>query len=145
MLIGASPCGTGGGIKSTSLAMVLGLIHTIFTNKKNVELLNKQIPIEKVMVGVSKFILYIMLLFFSIFILSITEEQSIGDLFFESTAILGTAGLTVGVTDSLTSIGKIFTLLLMYVARIGPLNFAKAFSYEKKSNQKVYNREDLLV
>lgn len=146
MTIGASPAGTGGGIKSTTLAAILALITSTFRRETKIRFLNRVVSTKKVILASSNFIVYIIILLSSVYIISLIENYSLEELLFECSAALGTAGLSVGLTKTVSPIGKLLLILLMYIGRIGPMNVGISVSKKiKNNNKKIEKIEDLVV
>lgn len=126
MIIGASPSGTGGGIKSTTLSAIYGLIKSTLSGKDKVYFWNKLVPEERVQGAVANVVFYALMLIMGIYFLLLSESASFLDIFFEATSAIGTVGLSRGITTELTNFGKVIIILLMYAGRLGPLSFGSA-------------------
>ena len=127
MIIGASPSGTGGGIKSTSFTAVVALVKSSLRQDREVRFLGKRIPNYRLRVAMVNVVFYLFVLLWGVFALTLTETtKSFKDLFFETASALGTVGLSTGITSTLSDLGKLITCMLMFVGRIGPLAFAIA-------------------
>ncbi len=144
MIIGASPSGTGGGIKSTTLSAVLGVLFSTLKKKDDIYFRNKKIPYERVIHATCTVVFYILILFLGIYLLSLSEKFDFTQLFFEAASALGTVGLSTGITGNLTAIGKIIITVLMFIGRLGPTSFGTALFYrfDSKSDEK---DDDLVV
>lgn len=145
MYIGASPSGTGGGMKSTTLTALIAIMWSRITNNKQVTFLGNAIPLERLFVATSIFILYSSVLFFSTLLLSFTEDFPLHQLLFETTSAIGTVGLSTGITGDLSSWGKIIIIFDMFVGRLGLLTFGLAILARKNKINKVGNEEDLAI
>jgi len=129
MFIGASPGSTGGGIKTTTIGVILALILSQLRRSEQVNIfhrtINKRI-IDRA-VGIILASAAIVLLF--TLALLITEDSlshhgfSLRQVLFEVISAFGTVGLSTGITAKLSSLGKLFITLLMFVGRLGPLTF----------------------
>ena len=128
MIIGASPAGTGGGIKSTTFTAMVGVVRGALRGETKVTFLGREIPERRVRSAMANVWFYLFALAAGIFALSLTEPASLQDITFEAASALGTVGLSTGITSSLTCLGKILIIALMFVDRLGPLTFALAFS-----------------
>ena len=79
-------------------------------------------------------------------ILSITEpNESFINILYEATSAFGTVGLTTGVTQRLSSIGKVIILITMYFGRVGPMTVALAFLRNKKKQTHKYPEGKILI
>lgn len=126
MFIGAAPASTGGGIKTTTLAVLLFSARAHLTSRSRVEVYSRSINPETVYKSVA------ILLFSSSFILIITvlllstQSFTFMQILFETVSAFGTVGLSMGITSELDPIGEILVSFLMYIGRVGPLSIALA-------------------
>ncbi|RJP62078.1 MAG: potassium transporter KtrB [Candidatus Auribacter fodinae] len=126
MIIGASPSGTGGGLKTTTFSAIWGLMKSTIKGDNDVRIFGGKVPDDRVKTAVATLSLYISMLLFGTYLLTLTENGQFLDIFFESASALGTVGLSMGLTAALTSLGKIVIILMMYIGRVGPLTFGMA-------------------
>lgn len=126
MVIGSSPSGTGGGIKSTTVSALVGVMRSAVRGEREVRFWNRPIPLERVWTAVGSVGFYLSTLIVGTYLLEMTETSSFDQNFFEAASALGTVGLSMGITASLSVIGKIIVILLMFFGRLGPLTFGIA-------------------
>jgi trk system potassium uptake protein TrkH len=126
MYVGASPSGTGGGMKSTTLTALIAIMWNRIRNNKQVTFFGKVIPLERLYVATSIFILYASVIFISTFLLAMTEDFPLHQILFETTSAIGTVGLSTGITGGLTGWGKLVIIFVMFVGRLGLLTFGLA-------------------
>ena len=143
MFFGASPSGTGGGVKSTTVSAVWAYVRCRLKGQKDIILFGNKIPEYRWQPAVSTFILYITILIFGTFLLTFTEKTDLMKILFECTSAIGTVGLSCGITGSLTVFGKIIITLLMYIGRVGVLTFGTALLYKHHQNE--YNKSNDLA
>ncbi|MDD2890311.1 MAG: potassium transporter TrkG [bacterium] len=145
MIVGASPSGTGGGIKTTTFTALLGVMKSSLAGEKNVKFLNRTIPNERLLLAVSTLCFYLLTLFLStFFILLQTNRFNIQQVIFEVASALGTVGLSTGITPELNHIEKIIIIITMFIGRIGPLSFGMAlFLGNENAGRIKYPEEDL--
>lgn len=144
MYVGAAPSSTGGGMKITTLTAVIAIVKSKVRNQAKVTYLGKKIPADRLEMAVSTFIFYTAILFFSVFLLSFTENHSLEKLLFEATSAIGTVGLSMGITGSLSVWGKIILISIMFIGRVGVITFGLAI-LAKKQHKKIDNETDLAV
>ena len=144
MYVGAAPSSTGGGMKITTLTAVIAIVKSKVRNQAKVTYLGKKIPADRLEMAVSTFIFYTAILFFSVFLLSFTENHSLEKLLFEATSAIGTVGLSMGITGSLSVLGKIILICIMFIGRVGVITFGLAI-LAKKQHKKIDNETDLAV
>ena len=121
MLIGGSPGSTAGGIKTTTIAVMIFTCISVFRQKDNVECLGRRIPDGAVKDAGTILMMYITLFLIGGLIISGIENIPIEDSLFETASAIGTVGLSLGLTPTLGSISKIILILLMYFGRVGGL------------------------
>ena len=119
MIIGASPSGTGGGIKITSFTALVGIIRSTLRGDTRVRFLGRAIPQRRVQAAMANIGFYLFVLILGIYALALTEKSAFRDIFFEAASALGTVGLSTGITSALSELGKIIICGLMFVGRLG--------------------------
>lgn len=142
MYIGASPSGTGGGIKITTLTAVFAVIKSRLQGNKNITFLGKKIPYERLYIATSSFIFYTFLIAFGTFLLTFSEGFKFDRILFEVASALGTVGLSTGITGDLTSFGKIVVIVLMFIGRLGVLTFGLAIWSNSNNQQETSSKEE---
>ncbi len=145
MFIGASPGGTGGGVKTTTFYTVTKFVSTLIQGKSDVTVEKRRLPQELVLKALSIVLISIGLIGASIMILTITENQPFLDIVFEVVSAFGTVGLSTGITFSLSSTGKFVLILTMFAGRVGPLSLAVALSRQDSKAGIRYPEEKVLV
>lgn len=146
MWIGASPGSTGGGIKTTSFALVILKIYAMITGKDRVEIFRKQVSEESISRAFVSALLSAFLILTATFILTITEKTfELVDIFFEVVSAFGTVGLSRGITADLTIFGKLIIIMMMFIGRVGPLVFSFAIFGKIEKRKYEYQKENVLV
>lgn len=136
MFIGGSSASTAGGIKVTTLGVIIVSIYNFVRGKRDIEIFMKRIEYSMVIKAVSIVGISAILINVVTFILTITEANSgfdFLDIFFETVSSFGTVGLSRGLTPSLSNIGKILLSFVMFFGRLGPLTIAFAFMKQHKN------------
>lgn len=129
MFIGASPGSTGGGIKTTTFAIILLSVWATIRGKRNVEIGNRTIPHVVSYKAFSIFTFAAIINIFFLFILTITDAQfDVFRLAFEQVSAFATVGLSTGITAGLSDAGKVVIILSMFIGRVGTLTLALAIS-----------------
>lgn len=131
MFIGASPGGTGGGIKTTSAFLIYLSIINFMRGRKKIEIYNRTIPDDIIHRVFTKVIFSLLLLFITSILLTSIEKFPFIDLIFEQVSAFGTVGLSRGITPFLTNYGKMIIIILMFIGRIGPITFLTVFAKDK--------------
>jgi len=145
MFIGASPGSTGGGVKTSTFAILLLTINSMARGKSRVEIFKRTIPQIVIYQALCVAILALGWISISTLLLSLTENAPFINILFEEFSAFGTVGLSRGITPHLTSVGKIVIILTMLVGRIGPLTLALAIGGRKVSEPYKYPEEKIMV
>lgn len=147
MYVGASPSGTGGGLKSTTIAALAALMWSRIKGHGRVMLLGRKIPMERLYVATSTYIFYTALVFLGTFLLSFSEPFALERILFEVVSAIGTVGLSTGITGSLTVFGKLVITALMFIGRLGVITFGLAILARRAATEKDLGakHEDLAV
>jgi len=136
MFIGAGPGSTGGGIKVITATIILLFVWTVMTNKEHTVAFKRTIPPSIIAKSLIITVLSAVFVMTGAMILSITEEQDFLHLLFEVTSAFGTVGLSVNLTPTLSPVGKLVVMIMMYIGRLGPLTLALAFA--ARQHEKAY-------
>lgn len=132
MVWGASPSGTGGGLKTTTLATLAGLVKSTLRGRPAVRFWNRTVSVKGVQIATASFAYYMFVLISTVFLLILTENKPFLPVLFEACSSMSCIGLTMGLTAELTDIGKLLISLLMFMGRVGILTFGIAISMQEK-------------
>jgi len=124
MFVGASPGSTGGGIKTTTLAVLLAALRGIVRSGEEPQLFDRRISRDIVDRALAILLVSAAAISIGFFLLLVFERQPFLQLLFETISAFGTVGLSLGATPALGTLGKLTIILLMLVGRIGPLTLA---------------------
>ncbi len=142
MFIGASPGSTGGGLKTTTFAILIQSVKATLQGRSEIEFFNRRIPNSLYVRSVALFIIAMSIFtVFFIILLKVEPNLAFGSLFFETVSAFGTVGLSLGITSEFSPIGKFFIILLMFIGRVGPLTLVLAFNQMKTLPSKVQYSE----
>ncbi|GET22921.1 TrkH family potassium uptake protein [Prolixibacter denitrificans] len=146
MYVGASPGSTGGGIKTTTFAVLIKSAIDTLRGKKNVEFFKRTISFDNINKAYSLVLFSIALIFLSTFLLSIFEPKTdFVRLLFEEISAFATVGLSTGITAGLSVGGKIIIIVSMLVGRVGPLTLALALSKKAIYTRYRYGRTNVMI
>ena len=126
MLIGGSSGSTAGGMKTTTFSVLLFSTISVFRRKKETVILKRRIDDSIVRSASAIFLMYMSLFIISALIISGIEGLKLSDCLFETASAIGTVGLSLGITSTLSIPSKIILMLLMYIGRAGGLTFIYA-------------------
>ncbi|MGN1277107.1 MAG: TrkH family potassium uptake protein [Floccifex sp.] len=136
MLVGGATGSTAGGMKVTTLAIVVLASVSIFFKKRDVTVFKRRILDEIVLNALTIFMMYVFFSLIGGIAISVIEDLPILTCLFESASALGTVGLTMGITSSLHTSSRLILIVLMYLGRVGGLTFI----YATVSNIKSYSK-----
>jgi len=127
MFIGASPGSTGGGVKTSTFAILLYSVKATLQGRQEVEMFERTIPAQTVVKSIAIFIICIIVVSVGVLVLVRVEpDKSFLSLLFEVVSGFGTVGLSLGITPFLSSMGKFCIIAMMYLGRVGPLTLILA-------------------
>ncbi|MDD4099809.1 MAG: TrkH family potassium uptake protein [Candidatus Cloacimonetes bacterium] len=145
MFIGASPGSTGGGVKTTTFAVLLLSVSSMLRGRKELSLFNRKISLSNHREATSLITLAALIVFVVIFILLMVEGKAFDKIIFEAISAFGTVGLSMGITARLSIVGKLLITLLMYIGRIGPLTMIYALSLRKVQTRISFAEEKIAI
>jgi trk system potassium uptake protein TrkH len=146
MVIGASPSGTGGGLKSTTFSALWGLMRSTIKGEKEISFWGRIVPDYRVKLAAAVFCFYVTFLLIGTYLLTLTDSlMDFEGILFEAASALGTVGLSTGITSSVTPMSKIILIVLMYLGRLGPLTFGLSLVAGSKKEIEIKKTEDLVI
>ncbi len=134
MFIGGSPGSTAGGIKTTTMGVILLSAFSVMRGKEEVNLYGRRLPRHTVLKALVIIVIAFMIVVAGIMALLVFENFDFMDIVFEVVSAFGTVGLTVGITPELSGISKCVLICIMYAGRIGVLSMALAILAHGNSN-----------
>lgn len=145
MWVGASPGSTGGGIKTTTLAVATLNIVSLVRGKDRVEIFKRQVSADSIQRAFAVIALSVVALGLSLLILTVTDGSlGLKNLMFECVSAYGTVGLSLGVTAKLSSAGKIVLACIMFIGRVGALTLLVGLISNTKMKTYSYPQEKIL-
>ncbi|MBR8827973.1 MAG: TrkH family potassium uptake protein [Gomphosphaeria aponina SAG 52.96 = DSM 107014] len=146
MFIGASPSGTGGGIKTTTLRIITNCTRSVLQGNENVVIYQREVPNSLILKAVAVVFGSVMTVICVTFIISFLDPDfdSI-QILFEVVSAFATVGLSTGITASLSSWAKLLLIITMYIGRVGVLLLMAAILGEPRPSVLQYPEENLLV
>ena len=126
MLVGGSPGSTAGGMKTTTLAVLIANTLACFRRKEDAQMFGRRIENSTIKNAATIFMMYIVLFFGGAIVISAVEDLSFSTCLFETASAIGTVGLTLGITPGLGVISQIILMILMFLGRVGGLTLIYA-------------------
>ena len=145
MIIGGAPGSTAGGMKITTIAVMVASVVSVFRKKNDAEMFRRRLPERVVKNAAAIFILYLFLFVVGAVIINRVEGIPAINCLFETASAIGTVGLTTGITPTLSSVSKIVLISLMFLGRVGGLTFVFATIGSGESEVKKYPMENITV
>ncbi|MEB3251241.1 MAG: TrkH family potassium uptake protein [Cyanobacteriota bacterium] len=146
MFIGASPGGTGGGIKTTTFRILLVCTLAVLQGKEKVLCYQRQIPPTRVLKTVAVVVGSGLVVILATMLISISNpELNFIAVLFETVSAFATVGLSTGITAKLSAFSQVVIIVTMYLGRVGVLLFMAALLGDPKPTVVQYPEEDLLI
>ncbi len=154
MTVGAGACSTAGGVKVSTVSMLV--LHALarVQGKKYVNAFRRTIPQSAIDRAMASVMLFLIIAVIALTALSVVEQGDYAhniegglflDAMFEVTSALGTVGLSTGITPTLSAFGKLILVLLMFFGRLGPISVFAAVTVERKRQPPHFAAEEPLV
>lgn len=145
MLTGGSPGSTAGGMKTTTLAVLVSSALSVFRKKEHTQFFKRRIPDNTIRNAATIFLMYVTLFLVGGMIISGIEEIPLITALFETASAIGTVGLSLGITPELGIASHMILICLMFFGRVGGLTLIFAAISEKTSNGSKYPQEKITV
>ncbi len=146
MWIGASPASTGGGIKTSTIAVAFLNVVSIAKGKKNLEIFGREISGVSINKSFAIILLSVVVIFTSTLGVAMFDaDKNLLSIVFEVVSAYATVGLSRGITGSLTDASKIIVLITMFLGRVGMITFLMAIIKKTNNTKYRYPTEDLLI
>ncbi|ODG96631.1 ATPase [Nostoc sp. KVJ20] len=146
MFIGASPGGTGGGMKTTTLRVLTSCTKAILQGKEDVLLYDRKIAINLILKAVGVLVGSVATVILATILISLTDPRlDFIQILFEVVSAFATVGLSTGITASISTAAKLILILSMYVGRVGVLLLMSAVLGDPRPTRIHYPEENLLV
>ena len=126
MLIGGSPVGTAGGMKTVTIAVLVCSAFATIRNKNDATLFGRRISEESIKRAVAVVIMFLTICATSTILLMATSNVSFIDAIYETVSATATVGLSRNLTATLNTVGKLIIIITMYLGRVGPISLAVA-------------------
>ncbi|MDR1925606.1 MAG: hypothetical protein LBQ66_14630 [Planctomycetaceae bacterium] len=148
MILGASPSGTGGGLKSTTWSAAIATIISFMRGRDEITFFGSKVPHGRVTAAFAAFALYLITFSIGAYFLLLFEDHKFEDIVFEVASALSTVGLSRGITPELGTVGKLIIITIMFIGRFGVVSLALvavAFYKEKFDNIEQEKNDDIVL
>ena len=139
MFIGAAPAGTGGGIKVTTLAVLVMTVVCVMRGEEDTVILRRKVERQAVYRALALFTMGVVIVALSSFVIHFSLDGQFDplDVVFEEASAFGTVGLSVGISAAASVGSKLVLILNMFLGRVGLLSFALAMVMKRSSKREV--------
>ncbi len=137
MLIGGSPVGTAGGMKTVTIAVLFCSAMATIRNKSSATVFGRRISEDSVKKAIAVVVTFIAICSISTILLLATSDAEALDVIYEAVSATATVGLSRNFTASLNTFGKIIIIITMYFGRVGPISLAVALGSKSESQNVV--------
>ena len=145
MLIGGSPGSTAGGMKTTTLAVLLANATATFRQRDSAQLFGRRVDCSAVKTAATVLTMYLALFFGGGVFISVYENLPLSSCLYEAASAVGTVGLTLGITPQLHIPSQVVLIVLMYLGRVGGLTLIYAAVSSKKSGNAKLPQERIMI
>ena len=145
MLIGGSPGSTAGGIKTTTLAVLLGNAVATFRQRDSVQFFGRRVECHAVKTAATILTMYLALFFLGGVFISVYENLPMSSCLYEAASAVGTVGLSLGITPHLHIPSQMVLIALMYLGRVGGLTLIYAAVSTKKNGNGKLPQEKITI
>ena len=147
MIIGGSPAGTAGGVKTVTIGVLILCAFSTIRGKQDTVVFGRKVSFKIIVRALTVIMIALTVLVTVIMILSLTEDASFMDICFEVISGFATVGLTLGLTPNLTTLGKLVLATAMFIGRLGPVTIAMALTIKQAKNSGTieYPEEKIIV
>lgn len=145
MFIGGSPGSTAGGIKTTTIFVLIAAVFAVTRQREAVVWGGWRLPASTLYRAAAVVTLGALSVLVAVFLLLLTQEMDLQIALFEAVSALGTVGLTIGGTALLDSVGKLIIIVCMFMGRVAPLTLFLMFNRPVASETWEYPEQDVSV
>ena len=133
MLVGGSPVGTAGGLKTVTVAVLVCSALATVRNKNEATLFGRRVSSDSIRRAVAVVITFGCIALVSTVLLAAATGANLLDVVYESVSAIATVGLSRNFTGSLNAWGKLIVIVTMYLGRVGPISLAVAIGSQNES------------
>ena len=147
MFIGASPSSAGGGIRTTTFAILILFLIAFSRGRQHINIFQRRLARKDIERAFAVFTLAVGLVFSGVLIVLIADghQFTLTQIIFEVTSAFGTTGTSTGITEQLSTVSKLTVMAFMFIGRIGFVSFLLAISSRQRELTYKYSEERLMV
>ncbi|MCD8131102.1 MAG: TrkH family potassium uptake protein [Lachnospiraceae bacterium] len=145
MFIGGCPGSTAGGIKTTTVVVIILYIRSYLFHTEDCVVFKRRLNQDAIKRASVVVFINFSLALFAILVLLIGQDLPLADVLFEAFSAIGTVGMSTGVTRELNTLSRLVIMALMFLGRVGSLSFAMSFTEKRRTGGIRYPEEDITV
>ena len=145
MFIGGASASTAGGIKVNTIAVLMAAVLSSIAGKTHATAFGREVAQPQIYRALTVLVLGLAMVFAVSFFLTITEGLPLIQILFETVSAFATVGLSTGITQELSPVGRLIIILTMYLGRIGPLTLALVLAQREKTALYRYAEERVKI
>ena len=145
MFVGSSPGSTGGGVKTTTIAIAVLMVWNVLRGRSEISVFYRTISSRIIIKALVLITLSVSLILVMTTLLTHSEDAPFLAILFETVSAFGTVGLSVGVTSQLSEIGKLLLTITMFAGRVGPLTLFFALASQNTQRGYRYPEDNVLI
>ena len=137
MFIGGSPMGTAGGVKTTTIAMLVCSVAAVMKGRRSTEMFGRRLALDSLRTALCIVLMALFVVLTASTLLFLTDGFAFEDTLYEVVSAVATVGLSRGITPQLSVLGKLIIIVTMYIGRTGPITVAFLFFTGKNASAPV--------
>lgn len=146
MFIGSSPSSVGGGIRTTTFAIAILFLISYANGREEIQIFGREVHMIDVFRSFVVITLALFMVFLATIMLLISEPHATAtQLLFEITSAFGTCGMSLGITNDLSTFGKLVIMVLMFIGRVGIISFLYTLGGNTKKLKYHYPKERVII
>jgi trk system potassium uptake protein TrkH len=146
MVIGAGSASTGGGIKTSTFAVVIRATMSEFRRDHSITMFHRHVPSTVQRQALALVVAALGTVGSATFLLAALQSSiPVGELLFEAASAFGTVGISTGITTELNAMSRLLIIALMFIGRIGPITFGTAVLIRPERKHYAFANDDLMV
>ena len=142
MLVGGSPVGTAGGMKTVTFAVLICSAFATIRNKREASLFGRRVSSDSIRRAVAVVVIFCSMALVNTVLLAAVTGANLLDVVYETVSAIATVGLSRGFTGNLNTWGKLIVIVTMYLGRVGPISLAVALGSENESQNVISEPEE---
>ncbi|MCM3340873.1 TrkH family potassium uptake protein [Paenibacillus sp. MER TA 81-3] len=145
MFIGASPGSAGGGIKTTTFAILLAAVYAMLRGREDAVLFRHRLAKDQIVKALTIIFLALFMVLSVSMLLAVTEDEPFISILFDTVSAVATVGMSMGLTPEMTPFGKLVICMTMFIGRIGPMTLAYALGNRKEQSLFRYPEGKIMI